>query len=86
MPAHILMLKFLQSPLRSEFGWTNPVLIDGERGIIAGHARVLASRKLGIAEIPTIELAYLSEAQRKAYVLADNRNAGREPAFYRAAG
>jgi len=56
-----------------EFGFTNPVLVDGEQGIVAGHARVLASRKLGIAEIPTIELAYLSEAQRKAYVLADNR-------------
>jgi ParB-like chromosome segregation protein Spo0J len=54
-------------------------LVDGEQGIIAGHARVLASRKLGIAEIPTIELAYLSAAQRKAYIIADNKlaeNAG----------
>ncbi len=56
-----------------EFGFTNPVLTDGENGIIAGHGRVLAARKLGLAEIPVIELAHLSPAQRKAYVLADNR-------------
>lgn len=62
-----------------EFGWTNPVLVDGERGIIAGHGRVLAARKLGLADVPTIELAHLSEAQRRAYVIADNQlaqNAG----------
>lgn len=56
-----------------EFGWTNPVLIDGERGIIAGHGRVLAARKLGLDEAPCIELAGLSEAQRRAYVIADNQ-------------
>jgi hypothetical protein len=55
-----------------EFGWTNPVLVDGDRGIIAGHGRVLAARKLGIKEVPTIELRHLSEAQRRAYVMADN--------------
>ena len=62
-----------------EFGWTNPVLTDGEGGIIAGHGRVLAARKLGMAEVPCIELAHLSEAQKKAYIIADNKlalNAG----------
>ncbi|RQR29407.1 site-specific DNA-methyltransferase [Burkholderia sp. Bp9142] len=56
-----------------EFGWTNPVLVDGENGIIAGHCRVLAARKLGMSEIPVIELGHLSDAQRRAYILADNR-------------
>ena len=62
-----------------EFGFTNPVLTDGENGIIAGHGRVLAARKLGLAEVPMIALAHLTPAQRKAYVLADNKlalNAG----------
>jgi hypothetical protein len=56
-----------------EFGWTNPILVDGGRGVIAGHGRLLAARKLGMAEVPVIELAHLSEAQKRAYVLADNR-------------
>ena len=56
-----------------EFGFNNPVLVDGENGIIAGHGRVLAARKLGLAEVPVIELAHLSEAQKRAYVLADNK-------------
>src|SRR5688500_14220457 len=62
-----------------EFGWTNPVLVDGASGIIAGHGRVLAARKLGLEQVPVIELAHLSEAQKRAYVLADNQlalNAG----------
>src|SRR5437868_11465974 len=62
-----------------EFGWTNPVLVDGENGIIAGHGRVLAARQLGVDPVPCIELAGLSEAQRRAYILADNQlalNAG----------
>ena len=62
-----------------EFGWTNPVLIDEENGIIAGHGRLAAARKLGHTEIPVIELTGLSEAQRRAYVIADNKlalNAG----------
>ncbi len=62
-----------------EFGFTNPILVDGERGVIAGHGRLLAARKLGLAEVPVIELAHLSPAQRRAYVLADNKlalNAG----------
>jgi ParB-like nuclease domain len=56
-----------------EFGFTNPILVDGERGVIAGHGRLLAARMLGMAEVPTIELAHLTPAQRRAYVLADNR-------------
>ncbi|NBW22244.1 MAG: site-specific DNA-methyltransferase, partial [Caulobacteraceae bacterium] len=56
-----------------EFGFTNPVLIDGEGGIIAGHGRVIAARKLGLSEVPCIRLEHLTEAQKRAYVIADNR-------------
>src|ERR671919_3227060 len=56
-----------------EFGWTVPILIDGASGIIAGHGRVLAARKLGLERAPVIELAHMSDAQRRAYVIADNR-------------
>ena len=56
-----------------EFGFTNPVLIDGQDGIIAGHGRVLGARKAGLAEVPCIRLAHLTDAQRRAYILADNR-------------
>jgi site-specific DNA-methyltransferase (adenine-specific) len=56
-----------------EFGFTNPVLIDGGGGIIAGHGRVLAARKLNMSEVPCIRLEHLTEAQRRAYVIADNR-------------
>jgi ParB-like nuclease domain len=56
-----------------EYGFTNPVLVDGENGIIAGHGRVMAARKLGLAHVPVIELAHLTEAQRRAYILADNK-------------
>lgn len=62
-----------------EFGFTNPVLIDPEGSIIAGHGRVLAARKLNMTAVPCIELGYLTEAQKKAYVIADNKlalNAG----------
>ena len=62
-----------------EFGWTNPILVDGSNGIIAGYGRLLAARKLGHKEVPTIELADLTNTQRKAYIIADNRlalNAG----------
>jgi DNA modification methylase len=61
------------------FGWTNPILVDGENGVIAGHGRLLAARKLGMATVPVIELAGLSEAEKRAYILADNKialNAG----------
>jgi DNA modification methylase len=69
-----------------EFGWTNPVLVDGANGIIAGHGRVLAARKLRLDRVPVIELAHMSEAQKRAYVLADNQlalNAGWEEALLR---
>lgn len=62
-----------------EFGFTNPVLIDESGGIIAGHGRVMAARKLGMDKVPCIRLAYLTEAQKRAYVIADNKlalNAG----------
>jgi len=62
-----------------EFGFTNPVLIDGDGGIIAGHGRVLAARKMGLATVPCLRLAHLSEAQKRAYIIADNKlalNAG----------
>ncbi|MBX3713047.1 MAG: site-specific DNA-methyltransferase [Lysobacter sp.] len=56
-----------------EFGWTNPILVDGDNGVIAGHGRLLAARKLGMTEVPVIELAHLSAAQKRALVIADNR-------------
>lgn len=56
-----------------EFGFTNPVLIDGDGGIIAGHGRVMAARKLGMDKVPCIRLAHLTEAQRRAYIIADNK-------------
>lgn len=56
-----------------EFGWTNPIIIDGENGIVAGHGRTLAARKLGLTEVPCIELKNLTETQKRAYILADNR-------------
>ncbi len=62
-----------------EFGWTNPILVDGTNGIIAGHGRLLAARKLGYTEVPVIELENMTESQKKAYVIADNQlamNAG----------
>ena len=62
-----------------EFGFTNPVLIDADNTLIAGHGRVLAAQQLGLATVPAIRLAHLSSAQRRAYVIADNKlaeNAG----------
>ncbi|CBJ35907.1 putative fragment of site-specific DNA-methyltransferase (plasmid) [Ralstonia solanacearum PSI07] len=56
-----------------ESGWTNPVLVDGENGVIAGHGRLAAARKLGMEEVPVIELAHLSPTQKRALILADNR-------------
>jgi hypothetical protein len=56
-----------------EFGFLNPIIVDGDNSIIAGHGRVLAAQKLGFKTLPTIEAAHLSEAQRRAYVIADNR-------------
>jgi len=62
-----------------EFGFLNPVLADGENGIIAGHGRILAAQKLGLDTVPVIEVSHLTDAQRKAYIIADNKlalNAG----------
>ena len=62
-----------------EFGFTNPILIDADGGVIAGHGRILAARKLKLAEVPCIRLAHLTETQKRAYVIADNKlamNAG----------
>lgn len=62
-----------------EFGWTNPILVDGDKGVIAGHGRLLAARKLGYDKVPVIELKHMTEAQKRAYVIADNKlalNAG----------
>jgi len=56
-----------------EFGFNNPVLIDKQNGIIAGHCRVLAAQKLEREYVPCIRLTHLSDAQRRAYILADNR-------------
>jgi ParB-like chromosome segregation protein Spo0J len=57
----------------AEFGFNNPILVDTNAGIIAGHGRPLAARKLQLREVPVIVLDYLSEAQKRAYVIADNR-------------
>jgi ParB-like chromosome segregation protein Spo0J len=62
-----------------EFGFTNPVLIDGAGGIIAGHGRVQAAQLLGLATVPCLRLAHLTDAQKRAYIIADNQlalNAG----------
>jgi ParB-like chromosome segregation protein Spo0J len=67
-----------------EFGWTNPILLDGENGIIAGHGRVLAAQKLGETQVPTIELSHMTDNQKKAYIIADNKlalNAGWDDAM-----
>jgi ParB-like chromosome segregation protein Spo0J len=62
-----------------EFGFLNPVIVDGENGIIAGHGRVMAAKKLGMTELPVVEASHLTDAQRRAYIIADNKlalNAG----------
>ena len=56
-----------------EFGWTNPILVDGDNGIIAGHGRLMAARKLDMDKVPVIELSHLTPSQRKALIIADNR-------------
>ncbi len=56
-----------------EYGWTNPVLVDGDNGVVAGHGRLAAARKLGLTEVPVIELAHLTPSQKRAYVISDNR-------------
>src|ERR1700693_581806 len=69
------------------FGFNNPILVDTKAGIIAGHGRLLAARKLGLAEVPVIVLDHLSEAQKRAYIIADNQlalNAGWDDELLRA--
>ena len=56
-----------------EFGFNNPVLIDGDNGIIAGHGRVLAAQLLKIDTVPTIKLEHLTDTQKRAYIIADNK-------------
>jgi ParB-like chromosome segregation protein Spo0J len=56
-----------------EFGFLNPIIVDGSNGIVAGHGRILAAQKLGLQQVPCIEAAHLTEAQKRAYVIADNR-------------
>lgn len=56
-----------------EFGWTNPILVDGEKGIIAGHGRLYAAMRLKMEEVPVIELAHLTPTQKKALIIADNK-------------
>ena len=58
-----------------EYGWTNPILTDGENGIIAGHGRLMAARKLGMDEVPTIDIIGLTDTQKRALILADNKMA-----------
>lgn len=71
-------IKQVASSIR-EFGFTNPILIDADGGIIAGHGRLQAAQLLGLKEVPTIQLKDLTESQKKAYIIADNKlalNAG----------
>ena len=56
-----------------EFGFLNPIIIDGDNGIIAGHGRILAAKKLGMTELPVLDASHLTDTQRRAYIIADNR-------------
>ena len=71
-------IKQIQASIR-EFGFVNPVLIDGKFNIIAGHGRILAAKAEGLEAVPCVLVEHLTEAQKKAYILADNKlalNAG----------
>src|ERR1700722_7770739 len=70
----------------AEFGFNNPILVDTKAGIIAGHGRLLAARKLQLTEVPVIVLDHLTEQQKRAYIIADNQlalNAGWDEALLR---
>jgi len=56
-----------------EWGWTNPILVGADNDVLAGHARLLAARQLGMTDVPVIQLGHLTEAQRRALVIADNQ-------------
>ena len=71
----------------AEFGFNNPILVDTKAGILAGHGRLLAARKLQLREVPVIVLDHLTEAQKRAYIIADNQlalNAGWDETLLRA--
>src|ERR1700693_5077304 len=71
----------------AEFGFNNPILVDSKAGIIAGHGRLLAARKLQLTEVPVIVLDHLTEAQKRAYIIVDNQlamNAGWDDEILRA--
>lgn len=57
----------------AEFGFNSPILVDGENGIIAGHGRFMAAKKLGLKEVPVVVLTHMTDAQKRAYILADNK-------------
>ena len=57
----------------AEFGWGSPILVDGQNNVIAGHGRLLAARKLGMGEVPVVTMEHLTDIQRKALILADNK-------------
>src|SRR5688572_25986798 len=57
----------------AEFGFNSPILVDSNAGIVAGHGRLMAARRLGLAEVPVIVLDHLSETQKRAYLIGDNR-------------
>ena len=59
-----------------EFGWGAPILVDGQNNVIAGHGRLLAARKLGLSEVPVVPLEHLTDTQRRALILADNKMEG----------
>ena len=67
-------IKKLRASLR-EFGFVNPVIIDQNYNVVAGHGRLMAAREEGFTEVPCVLVDYLTDAQRKAYILADNRSA-----------
>src|SRR3954451_4347724 len=69
-------ISLIAGSIRS-FGFTNPILVDGGNGIIAGHGRLAAARKLGLASVPVIELSHLSERDKRALIIADNKVAER---------
>src|SRR4051794_27672708 len=69
-------IALLAGSIRS-FGFTNPILVDGGNGIIAGHGRLAAARKLGLSTVPVIELSHLSERDKRALIIADNKLAER---------
>lgn len=56
-----------------EFGFLNPVIVDGHNGIVSGHGRIMAAQKLKMTTVPIVEAAHLTEDQKRAYILADNR-------------